>query len=345
MACANNRDLPRPTNGDSGRALLCEPTMAQSEPTEGVYLSSVADLERQYGDSFAAVSRILRLRSPAQIRDPSCIRFALAWEPADAAFAAYPNLKMVCSIGAGVDGILKCSSLPSDVFVTRVRDAVQAYTMAGFVVWHVVWHHRRMGEYLASRSEHKWRWVESVPVTECTVGVLGLGTMGRAIALALRGLGYRVIVARRTACDDYTESGMTIVGGPNSVEVVASRADLLVNVLPLTAETQSILNAKLFAAMSQGSVLIQVGRGAHLVHDDFMAALDNGILSAASLDVFVDEPLPPWHPYWHDARLLITPHIACESDIGAVVSQVAGCVEDIAQSRPPRYAISREKGY
>jgi glyoxylate/hydroxypyruvate reductase A len=319
--------------------------MTHSEPIEGVYLSSEVNLKERYGEAFLSSSHVLRLRDPVEISDPSNIRFALSWEPADDAFAAYPNIEMVSSIGAGVDGILKCRSLPSDTIVTRVRDPYQAYAMAGFVVWQVIWHHRKMRQYMLNQSLHIWKWIESSPVQDCTIGILGYGFMGRAVANALMPLGYQVIVACRTERAGCGCLNLTLESGPNSIRNTAAKANIIVNLLPLTTATRFILNAKLFGVVPQGSVLIQVGRGDHLVEEDLKAALDSGKLSAVSLDVFRDQPLPSKHPFWDDPRIMITPHIACESSIGTVVEQVTVCVEAIARSKIPIYAISRGREY
>jgi glyoxylate/hydroxypyruvate reductase len=289
--------------------------MTYSQPIEGVYLSSVVNLKERYDEAFRSASHILRLRDPEEISDPLKIRFALSWEPADDAFAAYPNIEMVSSIGSGVDSILRCPSLSGDTIVTRVRDPYQAYTMAGFVVWQVIWHHRKMRQYLLNESNHIWKWVESPAVHDCPVGILGFGTMGQAVANALVPLGYQVIVACRTKLNDPGCLSITHETGPNSIRNTAVKSNILVNLLPLTTATRFILNADLFAVMPKGSVLIQVGRGDHLVDEDLKAALDSGKLSAASLDVFRNEPLPSDHPYWDDPRIMVTPHIACESSI------------------------------
>lgn len=314
-------------------------------PVEGVYLSSTVDLKARFGANFASASHILRIRDPDEITDPSEVRFALSWEPADSAFAAYPHLQMVSSVGAGVDCILRCSSLPARAVVTRVRDKGQALAMAGFVVWHVIWHHRRMGQYIVNAANRVWRWAESCPVDECTVGLLGLGMMGRAVANALAALGYSVVVARRTTPPEGTTLGLTVLSGMHSIEDIAAKSNILVNLLPLTRETRGVLNADLFSLMPRGSSVIQVGRGEHLVEDDLRAALDSGKLAGASIDVLSVEPPASDHWCWADPRVLVTPHVACECEEETVVAQVTACVEDLVAARTPRFAINREKEY
>ncbi len=319
--------------------------MTSPYPIKGVYLSSTVDLKAQFGEAFESVSDTVHLRAPHEIADPSEIKFALSWKPADNAFAPYPNIEMVSSIAAGADSILKCPSLPTDVIVTRVCDPDQAYMMAGFAVWQVIWYHRNMRQYLINESNHIWHWVDRLPIRNCTVGVLGFGTMGQAVAKALVPLGFPVVAACRTAQNKPEYPGITLLSGTNSIRNTAARANILINLLPLTAETQFVLDADLFAAMPRASVLIQIGRGEHLIEEDLIAALDNGQLSAATIDVFRGEPLPSDHPYWDDPRIMVTPHDASESGIFVVVQQVTTCVADLAQGRVPRFAIDRGCGY
>lgn len=312
---------------------------------KGVYLSSTVDLKAQYGEAFESVSDTLHLRAPEEIADPSEIRFALSWQPADNAFALYPNLEMVSSIAAGVDSILECPSLPADVIVTRVCDPDQAYMMAGFAVWQVIWYHRNMRQYLINESNHIWHWVDRPPIRDFTVGVLGFGNLGQAVAKALLPLGFPVIAACQTVRNKPDYPGITLLSGPDSIRNTAARSNILINLLPLTAETRFVLDANLFSVMPRSSVLIQFGRGEHLMEEDLIAALDNGQLSAATIDVFRSEPLPSNHPYWDDPRIMVTPHDASESGTSVVVQQVATCVADLAHGRVPMFAVDRDRGF
>jgi glyoxylate/hydroxypyruvate reductase A len=319
--------------------------MISSHPIKGVYLSSVVDLKAQYGEAFECVSDIIHLFAPHEIVDPSEIKFALSWKPADNAFEPYPNIEMVSSIAAGVDSTLRCPSLPADVIVTRVCDPDQAYMTAGFAVWQVIWYHRNMKQYLINESKHVWKWVERSPSRDFTVGVLGFGFMGKAVVKALVPLGYPVVAACRTKRNKHDYGCLTLLSGPDSIRKTAARSNILINLLPLTVETWSILDAALFSSMPRASVLIQIGRGEHLVEEDLLAALDNGQFSAATIDVFRNEPLPSDHPYWDDPRIMVTPHDASESSISTVVQQVATCVTDIAQGRVPKFAVDPDRGY
>ena len=319
--------------------------MIYSKLIEGVYLSTVVNLKDRFEESFRFANHFLRFRNPEEISDPSKIRFALAWEPENDAFAKYPNIEMVSSIGAGVDNIIRCSSLSNDTIVTRVCDHNQAHEIAEFAVWQVIWYHRNMRQYFTNESNHKWHWVDRIPVRDCMVGILGYGFMGQSVAKALVALGFPVIAACRTVRNNCDNFDVILMSGPNSIRNTAERSNILINLLPLTTETHHILDADLFRVMPKASVLIQMGRGEHLVEKDLIEALDNGKLSAATIDVFCKEPLPPEHQYWDDPRIMVTPHDASESSISAVAQQVTSCVYDLARGIVPRFAIDRRNGY
>jgi glyoxylate/hydroxypyruvate reductase A len=314
---------------------------------EGVYLSSTLDLADMFGPAFAPFSSRVRLRTPEQIEDPARITFALAWQPPADAFKSYPNLKVACSIAAGVDSLVACPSLPPEVIVTRVRDDNQAQLMAGFAVWHLVWHHRNMAAILADVAAGTWKWrgqpLHLAPAN-CPVGVLGFGLMGRAVARAVAALGFPVFAASRSASSEIVP-GVTVISGPDAIDAVATRAMFLINVLPLTVETRGILDRRLFARLPRGAILIQLGRGDHLVEDDLDAALASGQISAASLDVFRQEPLPPSHRWWSDRRILITPHLASDTSPEFVAAQVVETVETVAAGAMPFNAVNLASGY
>lgn len=323
-------------------------TSEHKELVEGVYLSANLDLKDIYERYFEPFAQRVRLRLPEEIDDPARIGFALAWYPPDDAFLPYPNIRLVSSVAAGVDSILKCPSLPKDAFVTRIHDEDQADFMAGFAVWHVLWHHRKMYKNVRDASEHIWDRIDFETFTvprKTTVGILGYGRMGAAVARAVSALGYQVVAAARSTPKSGDEPGIRFETGDGAIDRVASVSNILINVLPLTEQTVDILNARLFALMPKGAALIQIGRGQHLVDDDLDAALETGQLSGASIDVFRKEPLAQDHRWWRDPRILITPHQASDSAPGLVAEQLISALDNIASGRRPKTAIDRAAGY
>ncbi|WP_118133067.1 glyoxylate/hydroxypyruvate reductase A [Oceanicella sp. SM1341] len=312
-----------------------------TEPVLGVYLSTTIDLKSRY---VSPGETRVRLLPPEEIEDPSAVQFALAWRPAPDDFTRYPNLKLISSIAAGVDSITNCPSLPEGVAVVRVRDEAQASRMAAFAAWHVVTHHRHMTELLANAAEGRWqRAAAPEPFHDWTVGILGYGLMGRTVARGLAALGYPVIAASRRGGEG--EPGIEVVGGEGSMREVARRSKVLINLLPLTEHTRDVLNADFFAQMPKGAVLVQLGRGEHLVEDDLLEALDSGQLSAASLDVFRTEPLPEGHVFWSRPDIIITPHTASDTTPQEVIRQLADAVEEVMAGRSPANLVDPHAGY
>ncbi|NLH83222.1 MAG: glyoxylate/hydroxypyruvate reductase A [Phyllobacteriaceae bacterium] len=308
----------------------------------GVYLSRSLDLAALFDETVGRLAPDLDLRPPERIDDPATVRFAVCWEPADDAFDAYPNLGMAASIAAGIDGILAVPSLP-DIPVTRVRDPEQARIMAGHVVWNVLWWHRRFGERLAFQAARRWERLSHHAPSTVTIGILGFGLMGRAAAEALLPLGFRVVGWARTTRGAI--DGVPLETGADGLDRVVAEADFLINLLPLTEATRGLLGADLFAKMPKGAVLIQVGRGAHLDEAALLAALDDGRLGGASLDVFAVEPLPADHPLWSHPKVLVTAHDAAEAGFETIVASIAEDARRLVAGQPLLGEVPRDRGY
>lgn len=325
---------------------MTTPTPKSSQDViEGVYLCASHDLPDLFGAAIEA-QRGIRVYRPEDVPDRSRIRFALAGRPAPDAFDAYPNIELVQVIAAGVDSVLGNPSLPDGVVVARVHDPEQAAIMAGFAAWHVVWHHRGMGNYLEAQRASVWdrQTIKTLrPPSQVTVGLLGYGLMGRSIATTVASMGFPVLAASRSGGDSV--DGITWVQGDDAVHRVAAKSDILINILPLTPATRDILNAALFATMPDGAALIQLGRGQHLVEDDLLAALDSGRISGASLDVFQQEPLPTSHPFWSHPRIVITPHKASITSPKAVTDDLVQSVRAMQAGQRPDRAVDRTSGY
>jgi glyoxylate/hydroxypyruvate reductase A len=271
------------------------------------------------------------------------IEMAVAWHPAHDAFDHYPDLRAVCSIGAGADNILACPSLRSEIDVVRVVDPAQAQMMSGFVLWHVIWHQRRFGTYLAQQRERIWQRLSQRSAGEVSIGILGYGEIGRRVASDLAMLGFPVNVWSRGPKP--TPESISGYHGTGGLSAMLSETEVLINLLPLTLETRGILNLTTFQRMRRGGYLIQVGRGEHLVESDLLAALDSGQLSGASLDVFPSEPIAHEHPFWNHPAIIVTPHDACDVSIDAIKATLATTAEALRTGRQARHAINRGRGY
>lgn len=307
----------------------------------GVLVSATLKLDRLFRQAFAAEDSSVELFSPEGVRDPAAIDFALAWRPPHGLLKRYPNLKVVCSIAAGVDNILADPELPN-VPVVRMVDPEQAETMALFVIWHVIWYQRRFDLYLEQQAKRVWQRQPQRSAGETTVGILGLGRMGAVAAERLAGLGYPVIGWARGPRE---LPGVEVVTGSEGLKTLLARADALVNLLPLTAETNGLLDADFFATMKPGAYLIQMGRGPHLVETDLLSAIDSGHLTGASLDVFEEEPLPPEHAFWAHPGVLVTPHCASDVTTGLVAAQTLAAARAAVSGRPIPNVVDKTAGY
>lgn len=245
----------------------------------------------------------LDLRTPNHPGEPEDITFALLWKQPRGLLERLPGLQAVTSMGAGVDAILSDPGLPENLPVGRLAGPRLAANMAAYLVAMVVNRWKRLPEFRQARERREWR--QWAPESPPRIGLLGTGAMGRRTTAAFRALDFPVEGFSRSGRGP---DGVPMHSGPDGLTAIAGRADALICLLPLTDATRDILNADLFAAMKPGAVLINVGRGEHLVESDLLEALDRGRPGHAILDVFREEPLPPDHPFWDHPEITITPH-------------------------------------
>ena len=221
-----------------------------------------------------------------------------------------PNLELIVSVGAGVDHLLSDPSLP-DVPVVRFVDPDLTARMVSYVAANVLYHHRRMIELRDRQHERIWDYLPEPLASELTIGFMGFGVLGQACAKAIAPIGYRLASwSQRPKSVD----GVASYSGATGLDAFLSTTDILVVLLPLTPDTQGIINRKLLAKLHRpkvlpGPVLINAGRGKLQIEDDIIASLDSGELYAASLDVFSTEPLPATHPAWAHKSIVLTPHL------------------------------------
>ncbi|MCK1406900.1 glyoxylate/hydroxypyruvate reductase A [Bradyrhizobium sp. 76] len=307
-----------------------------------VLLSKRRDLRLYLGAEISRIADQIEVIDHGDNRDTD-VRLGMAWHPPDDAFSYYPNLQVVCTIGAGVDHVVGCPSLKPEIDVVRVVDPRQAQMMSGVVVWHVIGHQRGFARYRAQQHDRAWeqgqlRRAESVPI-----GILGHGKIGSKIAADLTYLGFPVMCWSRTPKS--ISGAARSHYGPVGLAAMLKETEVLVNVLPLTPETRGILDAQVFAKMQRGGYLVQIGRGEHLVEGDLLAALETGQLAGAALDVFATEPLPPIHPFWDHPKITVTPHVAGDISVRAVATTLIAAANAIRGGRRPLHAIDRTRGY
>jgi glyoxylate/hydroxypyruvate reductase A len=234
------------------------------------------------------------------------IEFVLAWRPPSGDFLRYPNLKAVFWLGAGVDWLVEQTDLPKVPFVRLVDPGLTA-SMTEYVVLHTLRLHRAQPALEAAQRRGEWKELLYPLPWRRRVGMLGLGVLGGDAARKLKGLDLDVAGWSRTP---KSIDGVTGFHGDDQLAPFLNRTEILVCLLPLTAATTGIVNAKTLAALPKGTSFINAGRGGHVVDDDLLAALDSGHIAHATLDVFNSEPLPAGHRYWTHPNVTVTPHIA-----------------------------------
>jgi glyoxylate/hydroxypyruvate reductase len=239
------------------------------------------------------------------------IEFALVWRPPPGMLASLPRLKVIASLGAGVDHVFGDPELPKGVPVVRLVDPDMVTAMSEYIVCQVLRLHRQDLAYAAQQRRGEWCERHQPNARDRRVGMLGLGEMGGDAARKLAALGFKVAGWSRRP---RTMPGIACYAGAAGLAEMLARTDILVCLLPLTAETRGVLNRDTFALLPRGAMLLNAGRGAHLVEADLIPALDAGQLAAAVLDVFAQEPLPAGHPFWRDERIAVTPHVAASTN-------------------------------
>jgi glyoxylate/hydroxypyruvate reductase A len=274
--------------------------------------------------------------------DTAAIDYALVWHPEPGLLASLPNLKLIVSLGAGIDHILRDPNLPRGVPILRLVDPHMTQAMCEYIALQVLRLHRQDIGYRAQQVAAEWRELPQKNAAERRVGILGFGILGQAAGRALRSLGFDVAGWSRTA---KTVPGFATHAGTAGLDEMLSRSDILVCLLPMTPETENILDAGLFARLPRGAGLVNAGRGRHLIEADLLAALDSGQLSAAVLDVFRDEPLPPGHPFWRHPRIVVTPHVAADTHPPTALPIIAAAIRDCEAGRPVANLVDPARGY
>lgn len=272
------------------------------------------------------------------------IEVAVCWNPPPGLLARMPGLKLVQSIGAGVDHLLSDPDLPPDVPVCRVIDPGMAAGMSAYVTWAVIHQQRHFDRYLEHARHRRWREEPIVAPHRHTVGIAGFSWLGGACARALAAIGFSVrgwhLGAARAA-----PPGVALYRGEEQLDAFLEGCNALVCLLPLTPKTHGFLSERVFARLPPGAHLINVGRGDHLVEADLLAALASGQIGCATLDTFSGEPLPSAHPFWDEPRITLTPHIASRTDLEVIAHQTLDNLTQVRQGLRPPSSVDPRRGY
>lgn len=300
-----------------------------------------AERADQWAAAFARQAPDVPFRIWPDTGDPTAVEYLLLWQPPDRIVETFPNLKMVFSVGAGVDQ-LDFSKLPPELPIVRMLEPGIAESMAEFVCMATLMLHRNMVDFIDQQRRRQWREIQVRAGTDRRVGILGLGQLGQASLEKLRPFGFRLSGWNRSPRQI---EGVACFTGSEELPAFLEQTDVLVCLLPLTEMTRGILDAKLFAQLPRGATLINVGRGGHLVEADFLAALESGQLSGAIIDVLDPEPPAPDHPFWHHPRIVMTPHVASMTRPESGVAFVLETIERHRKGLPFDGLVSRSRAY
>ena len=284
--------------------------------------------------------------APSVMLRPEDVRYVAAWKPEPGLLATFPNIKVIFNLGAGVDALLADPSLP-DVPIVRVVNDNLTKRMTEYVVLHTLWHHRFMTRLVRAQALALWDAPDQPSADQVRVGIMGLGEVARGSADVLMRIGFQVAGWSRRP---KSLPGVMCFAGAAGLAPFLGQTDILVVLLPMTAETQGILNRQVFAGLARDGalgapVLINAGRGGLQVEADIIAALDDGTLGGATLDVFETEPLPVSSRLWAHPRVVITPHNAADSDPEAISEGVVAQIRAFELGEPLQGVVDRAQGY
>jgi glyoxylate/hydroxypyruvate reductase A len=276
------------------------------------------------------------------IKDFGSVDFALCWKPETDVLSKFPNLKVIHSVGAAVDHITKTQNINENQTICRIVDENLSNDMFEFLLAAILNHIKNLAVYQSQKAHQNWQPQVYRTFKEITVSILGIGNIGAFVAEKLAVLGFNV---KGWALSEKSIIGVKTYTGESELGEFLNHADILINILPVTPQTEGIINKKMLAKISKGGYLINVGRGEHLIEEDLIDLLDNEHLSGALLDVFNKEPLPKDHPFWAHPKIQITPHIASVTNISSAALLVVDNYQNLLKGLPLKHTLNLEKGY
>ncbi|MRH99398.1 glyoxylate/hydroxypyruvate reductase A [Kriegella sp. EG-1] len=297
---------------------------------------------QEWKNALLAVDSSIEVYAYEEDYDSNDIDMALIWKHPEGSLTQFPNLKCIASNGAGVDFIFEDKTAPIHLPITRIVDSYLAADMSEHVLALILAYLKNIEHYKVDQFKKIWKPIQYKRIADFNIGILGLGTLGQALANDLVKFGFKVqgwSNSRKKI--DNVES----FEGQAELSKFLSTTEVLVCLLPLTDETYGILNKKLFKQLPKGAYVINVARGGHLVDNDLIEMLDNEHLSGASLDVYHKEPLVKHHPFWEHSKVHMTPHYASVSDTKFVVPQILENYRRLQKNEPLLNLVSKSKGY
>ncbi len=291
------------------------------------------------------LSRLLpevELRIWPEVGNPADIDFCVGWAFPQGSLAKLPNLRGLQSLGAGVDHVFRDSGLPPNLAISRIVDPSMTEDMTQWVVLNVLRFHKQDPEYRKIQAEGRWHELPPPSWQRRRVGMMGLGELGGHALARLRLFGFPLAGWSRTSKQI---DGVETFFGDDGLKPFLSRTDIRVSLLPLTPETEDLLNRKRLSWLPKGAFVINAGRGRLIVDADLVALLDSGHLGGAALDVFREEPLPAKHPFWRHPRIVVTPHVSALTRAETAAPQIVQNYRRALAGRPLLHPVDRNRRY
>jgi glyoxylate/hydroxypyruvate reductase A len=307
----------------------------------------IIELDKRIGaaqawrDTFKAQLPDLEVRFWPEAGDVKDIEYLAFMHPDFDQLPAFPNLKAMFSRSAGVESFIRHPKLPK-VPLGKVEPSGGDPMMTEYVIMHVLRLHRDMPGYQAAQANREWRRVPIIRPEQRRIGFLGFGMMAKAPALVLKSLGFPVSAWVRSPRE---AAEVPIFHGRDQLEAFLGQTDIAVCLLPLTRETEGIFCARTFAMMPKGAMLVNVGRGKHVVDKDLIAALDSGQLSYAALDALWPEPLPQQSPLWLHPKVTVMPHVARRPTVAQLASEMVANIKSVRAGGPLLQEVDIGMGY
>ena len=307
----------------------------------------IVDLDKHIGtasswrETFHAQLPGLEIRIWPDAGNLADIEYLAFMHPDFDALPVFPNLKAMFSRSAGVESFIKHPRLP-DAPLCKIEPPGGDPMMTEYVIMHVLRFHRDMPGYQAAQARKEWRRTKITRPDERRVGFLGFGMMAKTPALVLKSLGFKVSAWVRNPREG---EEVPIFHGPDQLEAFLQQTDIAVCLLPLTKETEGIFCSRTFSMMPRGAMLVNVGRGGHVVDDDLIKALDSGQLSYAALDALRPEPPPPESPLWLHPKVTVMPHVARRPTVGQLVTEIVANVQSFEAGGQFLQEVDLSTGY
>ncbi len=271
------------------------------------------------------------------------IEYAVVWKHPRGILNQYPNLKAILSLGAGVDHVISDPELPEGLPIVRLVDKKLTHEMFLHSLHWVLHFHSDQYLYRIQQQSREWIQQSSVQSEDRTIGIMGLGNIGKSIGDSLVSLDFNVVGWGARPKNSLGE--INYYYGQEQLAVFLRQSDILINVLPLSENTKNILTKNELKLLPEGSFIINIGRGGIINESDLLSVLDSGHITAAALDVFVQEPLPENNSLWTHPSVYVTPHIAGQSNPRSAAKTIAENIRLIETGEDPYPIYSLNSGY